>query len=81
MEGYPHKVKPYAAAAWRFLNTSGYINFGVAPALLAKAAKIPDDQGSIIIVGAGLAGESTLAIKNWGFPLISVRLAPDFVIL
>ena len=46
---------PYARAAWQFLNSAGYINFGVAPCLAPE----PETgiKGTVIVVGAGLAGE------------------------
>jgi hypothetical protein len=53
-------LRPYAHIAWHFLNDRGYINFGVAPAVLAQAQKVlehPDTQrGTVVVIGAGLAG-------------------------
>ena len=48
--------QPYALAAWRFLNAAGYINFGVSPALQAHVAAAPEGAGSVVVVGAGVAG-------------------------
>lgn len=42
--------------AWRFLNAAGYINFGVGEGILRRAARLPANKGSVIVVGAGLAG-------------------------
>lgn len=50
------ELRKYARVAWTFLNTAGYINFGVAPDIAAKALKTPATRGTVIIVGAGLAG-------------------------
>ena len=44
----------YAKAAWKFLDTFGYINFGVGPALGAFAET--GSQGTVVVIGAGLAG-------------------------
>jgi hypothetical protein len=35
---------------------AGYINFGVAPAISERIFKAQPDKGTIIVVGAGLAG-------------------------
>ena len=46
----------YAKAALKFLETYGFINFGVAPGL-----DEPDkgaSKGTVIVIGAGLAGDS-----------------------
>ena len=48
--------RPYAIAAWRFLDTVGYINFGVAPEILARKQLNGKPKRTVIIVGAGLAG-------------------------
>lgn len=48
--------RPYALAAWRFLSASGYINFGVSPAQQAHVERAPDGAGSVVVVGAGVAG-------------------------
>lgn len=57
MSKYRHLV----SAAWRFLTTHGYINFGIAPEITEQALKADDTKGSVIIVGAGLAGEPLLS--------------------
>ena len=46
---------PYAKVAYRFLSAAGYINFGIAPAL--KPDLQQQDKGTVIVVGAGLAGQ------------------------
>ena len=50
------ELRHYARTVWTFLHTAGYINFGVAPAIAKRALGAPQDKGSVIIVGAGLAG-------------------------
>ena len=50
--GYAHRA--YAITAWRFLTKTGFINFGVAAGMSAKQAEAP--KGTIIVVGAGMAG-------------------------
>ena len=50
------ELRHYARVAWTFLNTAGHINFGVAPAIARRALGAPQERGSVIVVGAGLAG-------------------------
>ena len=50
------ELRHYARTAWTFLHGAGYINFGVAPAIAKRALGTLPDRGSVIIVGAGLAG-------------------------
>ena len=53
--GYAHRA--YAIAAWRFLTKTGFINFGVAPAMSAKQpSSNQPPKGTVIVVGAGMAG-------------------------
>lgn len=52
------ELRKYARVAWTFLNTAGYINFGVAPDLIARALKTAPTRGTVIVVGAGLAGDN-----------------------
>lgn len=47
------------ALAWRFLDHHGYINFGVSEALNQRMRLSPDDAGSVVVIGAGLAGKAT----------------------
>ena len=62
--GYAHR--PYAIAAWRFLTKTGYINFGVAPGMAAKQSGNRDEppKGTVIVVGAGMAGKLRCAQKS-----------------
>ena len=48
--------RKYVGAAWRFLNCAGHINFGVGEGLLRRAAELPASNGTVVVVGAGLAG-------------------------
>ncbi len=57
--GVKPDLRKYARVAWTFLNTAGYINFGVALDIAAKALKTPATRGTVIIIGAGLAGTLT----------------------
>lgn len=53
----PPLLRPFARIAWHFLNARGFINFGVAPAVLAETRKVLEPpKGSVVILGAGLAG-------------------------
>ncbi|KAK9844949.1 hypothetical protein WJX74_008996 [Apatococcus lobatus] len=52
--GIPPSLLPYLSVAWRFLNASGYINFGITPELARPHSR--KSKGRIIVVGAGLAG-------------------------
>ncbi|KAL2609406.1 hypothetical protein R1flu_027979 [Riccia fluitans] len=55
MESIRSQHKSLVAAAYKFLATFGYINFGVAPAIKSR---IPEEatKATVIIIGAGLAG-------------------------
>lgn len=54
------KAKPFAQVAWEYVNTRGYINFGVSEAILKETCKVhkgeAKSKGSVVVVGAGLAG-------------------------
>lgn len=54
--GVRPEMRKYAKVAWTFLNAAGYINFGVAPAMSERIFKTPAKRGTIIVIGAGLAG-------------------------
>ena len=64
------ELRHYARVAWTFLNALGYINFGVAPAIAKRALAAPQERGSVIVVGAGLAGglPSSLSTSCSTFP-------------
>ena len=53
----PEDVENYVRIAWTFLDLLGYINFGVSPNLLARHRKEKHPRGSVVVVGAGLAGK------------------------
>lgn len=57
MSGARAGCRIHAHVAWRFLNSHGYINFGVAPELIQRSLAAPTSNGHVIVVGAGLAGE------------------------
>ena len=52
--GWAHR--PYAIAAWRFLHQTGYINYGVAPGVSGKQHTEQNPKGTVVVVGAGMAG-------------------------
>lgn len=52
----PAQEQGYALAAWRFLHTMGFINYGVAPAIAARVFATLDTRGTVVVVGAGCAG-------------------------
>ena len=54
--GIWQRHRQYVSAAWRFLNDTGYINFGVAPALQKRMLATPASKQSVVIIGAGMAG-------------------------
>ncbi|GAB4819993.1 hypothetical protein N2152v2_007039 [Parachlorella kessleri] len=56
LAGLPKKDRPYGLAAWRFLHSMGYINFGVSPDVADEMASQPDSKGTVVVVGAGCAG-------------------------
>lgn len=55
MESIRMQHKNLVSTAYKFLVRHGYINFGVAPAIKA-ARPVESNKGSVIIIGAGLAG-------------------------
>lgn len=61
------ELRHYAKVAWSFLHAAGYINFGVAPAISKRALGAQQEHGSVIIVGAGLAGlcSHSLRLFSW----------------
>ena len=54
--GVWQKHRAYVTTAWHFLNDHGYINFGVASSIHAKMLAAPASKGSVIVIGAGMAG-------------------------
>lgn len=58
-------------AAYRFLTSQGYINFGVAPPMLERAAAEPKRQETVVVIGAGLAGIAAAhQLKMNGFKVV-----------
>ena len=56
----PPRLRTLARIAWHFLDARGYINFGVAPAILQRMHNALEAtgpiKGSVVVIGAGLAG-------------------------
>lgn len=48
------KHRHLVLTAWRFLDHHGYINWGVAPAIMGRPAQEHDE--TVVVIGAGLAG-------------------------
>ena len=57
-EGLPESLQTYSRIAWRFLESMGFINFGVSPQILARHGAQPPTRGTVLVIGAGLAGQS-----------------------
>lgn len=86
MEDAVNAVRPrhaaYAKAAWTFLDTFGYINFGVAPALAPPPSMQNGSKGTVIVVGAGLAGElqtPVLGMMDMSFMFMSTAPAAAYL--
>lgn len=52
----PAALTPYGSVAWKFLDTYGFINFGLAPEILAYRSQLSTPPGTVVVLGAGLAG-------------------------
>jgi hypothetical protein len=48
-------MRHLVSAAWRYLDLHGHINWGLAPAIMARPS--PQRAESVVVIGAGLAGE------------------------
>ncbi|KAK9804501.1 hypothetical protein WJX73_000258 [Symbiochloris irregularis] len=68
------KLHGYARAAHSFLDACGYINFGVGTSMLHvhdPDSKGADSKGTVIVVGAGLAGlQCARDLRKRGFTVI-----------
>lgn len=64
VSGLPHQFRDFARTAWHFLDNAGYINFGVAPDILERNRLRGEALGTVIIVGAGLAGRPHRDAQN-----------------
>lgn len=53
----------YAQVAWRFLDSLGLINFGVAKDILTQGTGKRKSGRTVIVVGAGLAGVSEISLR------------------
>lgn len=60
--GWAHR--PYAVAAWRFLHQTGFINFGVAPGVSGKQQTEQGSKGTVVVVGAGMAGKCSSSLSR-----------------
>ncbi len=66
-----NEMKAYAVAAWTFLDSLGYINFGVSDSIqeLVKTGK--EDMGSVVVIGAGCAGLSAARqLRKKGYKVV-----------
>jgi hypothetical protein len=48
------RCRHLVSTAWRYLDLHGHINWGVAPAIMARPS--PQRQETVVVIGAGLAG-------------------------
>lgn len=74
----PSNDKLFAKVAWDFVNSRGYINFGVSEAILKETCKVQKgegkSQGSIVVVGAGLAGLAAAhQLMKFGYTVVIVE--------
>lgn len=73
------EMKAYALAAWTFLDKMGYINFGVSDDLQALLLHQKQENGSVIVIGAGCAGLAAarqLRIKGYKVIVLEGRNRP-----
>ncbi|WIA32039.1 hypothetical protein OEZ86_002891 [Tetradesmus obliquus] len=66
------KHRHLVSAAWRFLDLHGHINWGVAPAVMARPSS--QRQETVVVIGAGLAGLSAARqLANHGYKVLVVE--------
>lgn len=73
------EFKSYAMAAWFYLDSLGYINFGVSKDMHALVQRQKDDNGTVIIIGAGCAGLAAarqLRVKGYKVIVLEGRNRP-----
>ena len=73
------EMKAYALAAWTFLDSMGYINFGVSTSIQERMNQASEDKGTVIVIGAGCAGLSTarqLRMKGYKVVVLEGRNRP-----
>jgi monoamine oxidase len=71
--------KAYALAAWLYLDSLGYINFGVSEDLHALVQRQKSDNGTVIVIGAGCAGLAAarqLRVKGYKVIVLEGRNRP-----
>lgn len=73
------EMKAYALAAWMYLDSLGYINFGVSDDLQSLVLHQKSDNGTVIVIGAGCAGLAAarqLRIKGYRVIILEGRNRP-----
>jgi lysine-specific histone demethylase 1 len=73
MESIRSQHKSLVSAAYKFLLTFGYINFGVAPAIKARIP-VEATKATVIVIGAGLAGVAAARqLMAFGYRVVVVE--------
>lgn len=78
VEDVPNRMRSYARLAWRWLTATGSINTGVSAAIRRHDKEITADSKTVVVVGAGLSGES--GAELWGGDVVGSACREQFMV-